>query len=216
MKRAGIILSTSNWVNNKAPLIKRRGQRKQWEMSTILNLVGTIAAVAAATAALWLSVETHTGHIHEERPFVAVYVKATRPVISVSPGSNEDLYESVSGVVQTQITVFGKSPAVRVRAICASQIPNKKIVWNPKGPFSSMDFNYLMPGQSMEFYYALTDLDNRMKLGTFLTEYGIIYYQDQSGESYQTPFCEDIYLSEVGILHWNQCFKNDIELPEIR
>ena len=111
MKRAGIILSISNWVNNKAPLIKRPGQRKQWEMLTILNSVGTIAAVAAATAALWLSVETHTGRIHEERPFVAVYVTATRPVISVSPGSNEDLYESVSGVVQTQITAFVILPA---------------------------------------------------------------------------------------------------------
>lgn len=169
-----------------------------------------------AAAALWLSIETHTGRIHDERPFIAVDVSVTRPVISLSPESNEDLYERVSDVVQTRITAFGKSPAVRVRAICASQVPNYKIVWNPKGPFSGMDFNYLMPGQSMEFFCARADGPKPMKLGTFLTEYGVIYYQGQGGESYQTPFCEDIFVSDLGILHWNQCFKDDMELPEIR
>lgn len=216
MKRAGIILSTSNWIQNKTPFLNKRGQRKQQEISSILNSVGTIAAVAAAVAALWLSIETHTGRIHDERPFLAVDLSASRPMVSVSPQSSDDLYESVSSVIQTRITAFGKSPAVRIRAICASQVPSQKLVWNPNGPFSAMEFNYLMPGESMEFFCPRADGPIPMKPGSYLTEYGVIYYQGQGGENYQTPFCEEIFVSDVGILHWNQCLSTDMELPEIK
>jgi hypothetical protein len=216
MKRAGIVLSASNWVNNRKQFLRRRKKEARWV--DFIAPAGTIAAVFAAGAAIWLSIETHIGRIHDERPFIAVDVTAIRPAVSLTPELGDSVYNEVSDAVQFKMIVLGKSPAVNVRLICASEVMYREIVISPNEPHGDGLHSYLMPGQSVDITCRFPELKGAkpMTPDSIYAEYGVILYEGQGGEKYQTPYCEEVFLSEQGLLHMFPCPPGETDLPELK
>jgi hypothetical protein len=134
----------------------------------IITITSTFVAIVAALAAVWSGWEAHETRENDERPFVEV--------------------DTGSGMDSVYLRSSGKSPAFRIQAVCIKDPNERSVSWgralNPSTPDFAYRFMYLLPAHSEQLPCTMGPSPLRG-----VKVYGLIKYEDQDKNHYQTPFC---------------------------
>jgi hypothetical protein len=180
-----------------------------------ITLASTAVAVMAAIGALWSGYEAHQTRIHDERPFVAVDATIDIPA-AMTFSSKAQMNPGDIMPLQTQVTAFGKSPSVRIHIVCATVVDNPEIEWKPTKDYGEWHFVYLLPNRSGEIACPYVGPPTTLTKYTDISyiQFGVAQYQDTSGSTFLTPFCQEI-LPGTPMTHIEQCSES-YGLPELK
>jgi hypothetical protein len=179
-----------------------------------ITIASTLVAVIAAFGALWTGYEAHQTRIHDERPFVAI--DASPDIPEAMKFANEQMNPGDIMPLQTLVTAFGKSPSERIHVACAVVADNPGVKWNPTKDYGQWDFVYLLPSRSGEIAcpYIGSPIIQPKHEGITFVQFGVAEYHDVSGNTFRTPFCQEI-LPGTPIFHIEQCSES-YGLPELK
>ena len=179
------------------------------------TLFTSSAAVIAALASIWLASETHIARVNDERPFVAIDVIEGGGLSSLIITDANNSYDQTMISFQTKVEAFGKSPAKQIRILCTGGPWASTVKWDEKRKYPEIKFPYVLPGRSIEVFCPQIDDSLKTTRETDLVEYGVVYYEDQEGNKYKTPFCQYFFTTSSGRLHTMPCL-SWFNLPELK
>jgi hypothetical protein len=179
-----------------------------------ITFASTAVAVMAAIGALWSGYEAHQTRIEDERPFVAV--DASPYIPRAMNFANEQMNPGDIMPLQTLVTAFGKSPSKHIHVVCATVADNPGIEWKPTKDYGEWNFVYLLPSRSGEIAcpYVGPPIIQPKHEGITYIQFGVAEYQDVSGSTFRTPFCQEI-LPGTPMIHIEQC-SDSFALPELK
>src|ERR1039458_7467469 len=170
-----------------------------------ITITSTLVAVIAALGALWTGYEAHQTRVHDERPFVAVDATPDIPA-AMNFSSKEQMNPGDIMPLQTQVNAFGKSPSEHIHVVCATIADKPGIEWKPTKDYGEWNFEYLLPSRSGEIAcpYVGSSTTRTKEAEITYIQFGVAEYQDVSGSTFRTPFCQEI-LPGTPTIHIEQC-----------
>jgi hypothetical protein len=148
--------------------VEKAQERLYAKISLWVTCTSVLVAILAVCAAFWASLEAHWTRLADERPFLSAEVVGA-----------EDFM---------QLRSLGKSPAVKIEAVCVIDQDEQSIDWQRVFHPARTDlvFRYfaLIPGQTEGIRCMRSQFH-----GLDEVRYGNVQYKDTEGHSYQTPFC---------------------------